>query len=155
MGSAVFVHAVKVYEALEKQSTINEHEERVFEGYLIDLYRQVGASSRYYSPIRKLLDSPQIDPCIEFLQRGTGAQVSIIKLNHPPPPEWSTIAESDLTGSGGGAILLAELQAQVNQLQAWRESIGEVNLSEALVDFERRLKKLERESNGKAKKQKS
>ena len=120
-NSALFRHTRKVYELMEERSTINEYEERIFEGSLTNLAREVGASSSYYSAIRTLLDSPHHDPCIILYQRGSGSHLSIIRLMHPPPEEWGTIAPVDLTSPGVPATL-RELESRVAELEAWRES---------------------------------
>jgi len=120
--SALFRHTRKVYELMEERSTINEYEERIFEGSLTKLAREVGASSSYYSAIRTLLDSPHHDPCIILYQRGSGNLPSIIRLMHPPPEEWGTIAPVDLTSPGVPATL-RELESRVAKLEVWREEV--------------------------------
>jgi hypothetical protein len=69
-----------------------------------------------------------------------------VVLNHPPPEEWAGITGSDLTGRADSAILGVELEARTAKLETWRESLGEVNLSEVLVNFEKRIARLEREA---------
>ena len=120
--SALFRHTRKVYELMEERSTINEYEERIFEGSLTNLVKEVGASSTYYGPIRSLLDSPHHDPCIILYQRGSGNNPSIIRLMHPPPEEWGAIPPVDLTSPGVPATL-RELESRVAKLEAWREEV--------------------------------
>jgi len=141
--TALYRYTCEVYDLLQERSKTNEHEEQLFEGSVVEVYRQVGASSRYYSSIRKLLISPELDPCITFLQRGNGSQPTIIRLHHEPPQDWKNISEKGLTAPREGAILLVELEREIKLLRAWRESIGEVNISKALRNFEKRLAKLE------------
>jgi len=142
---SLYEHTKAVYDSMLDQATKNEREEILFEGYMTHVVKSVGASTKYYSQIRKLLLSPDLDPCITIISRGNSSQPSIIQLHHPPSDEWENISRGDLTASAGDATLrLQELEARIERLQAWRESIGEVNLSEVLLDFESRIQKLER-----------
>jgi len=145
--TAIYRYTCEVYDLLLEQSKENKHGEQLFEGSVVEVYKQTGASSRYYSSIRKLLISPELDPCITFLQRGNGSQPTIINLHHPPPEDWEKISEKGLTAPRERATLLVELEAEVNRLRAWRESIGEVNLSEVVRDFEMRLTRLENKTS--------
>ena len=107
---------------MEERSTINEYDERIFEGSITKLVKEVGASSTYYGPIRQLLDSPHHDPCIILYRRGSAGHVSIVRLMHPPPQEWGEIPPVRLTRQGKGATL-RELESRVEKLEArWRES---------------------------------
>jgi hypothetical protein len=143
-ATALYTHTCTLYEKLHKLSKMNEEKERIFTGNYSDVFKEVGASLAYYTPIRSLLLSPTLDPCITIYQRGNSDQPSQIRLNHPPPPEWSDLRAKDLTSASGSATLPL-LEKKVAGLVAWRESIGEVNLSEALRNFEQRLSNIERE----------
>lgn len=149
MNTAFYKNASKTYELMEKESYVNEQEERLFVGNFSDAIKQGGISSRYYSQIRQLLLSPHTDPCIEIRQRGNSGQPSVILLRHPPPPEWGGITAGDLTGGALSATMVAELEAEVKRLQAWRETLGGMNIAEVLRDFEKRLIRLERGYDGK------
>lgn len=150
-ASALYRYTCEIYKLMHKRAKVNKEKERIFVGQYSDVFRESSASFAYYSPIRSLLLSPDDDPCITYYQKGNSGQPSHIRLNHAPPEEWATITKLDLTKPREGATILARLENEVASLTAWRESIGEVNLSEALVDFEQRLSKLEseRERNGK------
>jgi hypothetical protein len=142
--TALYRYTCEVYDKLYEESKTNEHEERLFEGSMVEVFKQTGASSRYYSSIRKLLISPELDPCVTFMQRGNGSQPTIIRLHHEPPQDWKKISQKGLTAPREGATMLLQIEAELSRLKAWRESIGEVNLSEALRDFDKRLRVLER-----------
>jgi len=139
--SAIYEYACEVYKLMEERSSVNELEEKLYRGFLTHLFKEVGASTTYYTHIRKLLDSPHHDPCILIYRRGSKNHPSIVRLMHPPPSEWGGISRSDLTPPG----LSATMQEQVRKLLAWRESIEqEVSIVKRLESIERRLSKLER-----------
>lgn len=161
MATKFYTHLVKAYEFMAERSKLNEYEERIFEGRLTEVFRRAGASSAYYSPLRKMLLSPSNDPCIEIRQRGNVGQPTIIRLIHEPPKAWKEITHGGLTAPVGGATIPVEVEGRLDRLEAWRESIREVNnLSEVLQDFENRLAKVEdqlakergKRENGKTKK---
>lgn len=142
--SALYDRCVEAYEFMNQESQVNQHGERLFTGSITKIVRRTGVSSKYYSQVRQLLLSPHTDPCIEIVQRGNSEQPSVILLHHPPPPEWAGITAGDLTTDAVSATMVAELESRLSRVETWRESIGEVNLSKVLQDFERRLSKLER-----------
>lgn len=143
--TALYRHTLAVYEYMHERAVLNKHEELLFTGMFGQTIKRSGASSRYYSSIRKLLISPDLDPCVVFRQKGNATQPSEIELRHPPPREWENITEKDLTGPRERATLVADIERDVLALKTWRESIGEVNLSEVLRDYELRITKLEQE----------
>jgi hypothetical protein len=143
--TAIYRHALRVYEIMDKQSFSNSFGERAFSGKLKDVFEEAGVSKAYYRPIRQLLDSPDLDPCITILERGNASQRTLILLNHPPPPEWGVITPKDLTAPAIDATMVADLAARVERLEAWRETLGGVNLAEALRNFESRISRLEGE----------
>jgi hypothetical protein len=140
--------ALDFYRYLEEHSEVNEYEERQFKGNLMDAYLAVGGHRAWYSAIRKILESPELDPCIVYQQRGNPHQSTIINLYHPPSPDWGNLTAGDLTDTRGAAILIAEVQDRVQRLEAWRESLGGVNLAEVLRNFEMRLTRLENKTGG-------
>ena len=141
--SRFFQQLVAAYMFMENNSKVNEHGERIYEGSLTDVIKQTGVSSRHYSDLRGLLLSPFEDPCIEIYQRGNSHQLSRVILRHAPSAEWEKISPGDLTGRGRAATLGLELEDAVHNLKAWRESLGEVNLRNALINFETRITRLE------------
>jgi hypothetical protein len=141
--SRLYDFTVQVYRLLEERAEANEYDELIFEGYYKRLVYRTGASSTYYSLIRQLLGSPANSPCITFMQKGNVAQPSRIRLHHPPPEEWSGLSQSDLTGVRGAATLIPDLEKRVAALEAVTQTLGEVNLKKILLDFERRLLRLE------------
>lgn len=146
--TALYRYTLVIYEFMFEHSELNEHEEQVFVGSFTNAFKQVGASSTYYTPIRQLLLSPDLDPCISVLQRGNASQPSIIRLHHPPHEEWKNISHKPLTAGREAATLVPELERRIKLLEGWRESIGEVNLSEVLRNFELRITRLEKEREG-------
>lgn len=143
--SAIYKATTATYLFLESRAKRDEDGDLIYEGSLIDAFNSTGMSSSYYTPVRKLLDSPPNDPCVTVFRRGNSTQMSLVCLNHPPPAEWKNITAGGLTAGRRIATLIVEVEGRVERLEAWRESIGEVNLSEALLNFERRIAKLERE----------
>jgi hypothetical protein len=129
-------YAVEFYLILDKLAEENEYHERVFTGSMMKAYRQLGASSTYWTQIRKILvDSGSIT----ILQRGTGNQASIIVLNGLD----EKISAEALTRPARAATVGAEVERRVRTLEAWRETTGGINIAEALRNMERRLTKLE------------
>lgn len=149
--SALYDIAQKMYAEMETASKLDEVGQRVYVGKLTHVFELAGGSSAYYSKIRKLLLSPDKDPCIEIRQQGNRHQTSIVVLRHPPPVEWEGIAPADLTTPAIGARIQS-IEQRLAELDAWRETVfREVNLLEVLHNFETRLDSLEREGNGKTK----
>ena len=131
------------YKYMNERSIVNEHQERQFKGNLIDAYLAVGGHRAWYKDVRKLLESPDLDPCIIVVQRGNPHQPTITNLHHPPPPEWGNLTTRGLTDTRGLATMLLDVEGKVERLEAWRESLGGVNLAEVLRNFETRITRLE------------
>jgi hypothetical protein len=150
MNETAFYRYVKhAYELLEERSSVNEYGERVFEGHFSKLLGELGFSKRWYSEIRSALLIPVEDPCIEIVQRGTANQNTIVILRHPPPPEWADLTAGGLTQARFRDTVYGRVEARVERLEAWRETLGGVNLAEALRNFEMRLSRLEAKAGGK------
>jgi hypothetical protein len=153
MTSALYQYTVAFYDKLSKQAKRDTSGELIFQGKLKEAFDSTGASSAYYTPVRQLLDSPEDDPCITLITRGNSKQGSTVRLNHPPPEAWENFSAKALTSPREGATLVVDIEARLERVEAWRESLGEVNIGKALIDMETRLRKLEREArkkNGKA-----
>jgi hypothetical protein len=157
-GTAFYKHMRAVYAYLEGNAELSSDNELIFEGKWQDAFEHLGISSSYYSPIRKMLETPADDPCCTIYQRGNSEQPSLIKLHHPPLVEWKNISVSALTKPREGATLISDLEREVAELKAWREEVfGTFNVRDALRNHEGRIARLEDE-NGKGingKKQKS
>lgn len=157
--SALYRYACEMYDYMMSHAKQDEEtEESIYEGKLKEAFTSTGASTRYYTPVKSILDSPDIDPCITVLRRGSGTTPSLVRLNHPPVEGLENVTIKDLTGNREAATLVPELERRMERLEGWREQFGEVNLSEALRDLDNRLSKLEgvttgrKSGNGKAKK---
>lgn len=144
--SKLYEHTTKVYQYMVENSETADSGEAFFKGRMTKAMKASGASSAWYSRIRDLLESPRHDPCITLFQRGNSEQDSIVRLNHPPPEAWENISAQGLTRRIQSATLDADHETRISDLEAWREPIREVNLSEVLLDLERRLKRLEEET---------
>lgn len=145
-GSSLYRYTVAVYDYLHDNSELNEYGERVFVGSVASVINDIATSKRYYTPIRRLLESPPNDPCVEIRQRGTGKQPSIIRLFHPPPAAWSEIPLLGLTRDASHATLSESARAStelVRRVESLENKLGEVNLVEVLQDYKRRLEQLE------------
>jgi hypothetical protein len=132
--------AFAFYKYMEERSYVNEHQERQFKGNLIKAYKEAGGHMGWYSEVRKLLESPELDPCMLLVQKGNPHQPSIVNLYHPPSPDWGNFTRGDLTDPPTAATIL---EARTERLEAWRESLGGVNLAEVLRNFEMRITRLE------------
>jgi hypothetical protein len=121
---------------LSERAKLNEYHELVFTGSLTKLYQELGASTSYYSPIRKLLvDSG----AIEITQRGTRSQVSEVTVKQLS----ENISPDPLTAARPAATMGVEVDRRLASLEAWRETTGGLNIAEALRNMESRLSRLE------------
>jgi hypothetical protein len=137
---AVLRHALAVYDELRKRAREDDALGLVYEGKLKDVYVYLNISSSAYTRIRRVLLG-----CgsIEILQRGSRYQPSIVALRDRPPDGNHELTGEDLTGYTAPARILVELQAEVQALGTWRETLREVNLTEVLRNFEDRITRLE------------
>lgn len=141
----LFDIAERLYKSMLDNSTVNEHGEQIFEGSILELYRDTGASSSYYSMVRTVLQSPAVDPCIELRRKGNAHQASLIVLRHAPDAGLKNILPGDLTSPRIGSRM-ESVERRLAVVESWRESsFREVNILEILADFERRLSSLEGE----------
>lgn len=150
-------HTKLLYRAMEELSNVDvsDPDARIYKGRITKLYLELGISSSFYTRIRRALE---VSGCIEIQSVGAGGYPSIIKLIREPVDE--DFLTEDLTGRRHLATLVSDLEAEVAVLRAWRLSAtgeGQLNISEALRNHERRILDLEaltvKESNAKAKKQ--
>jgi hypothetical protein len=142
---AILDYAIKLYALLDERAEENEYHERIFTGKISDLYKEIGASTAYYSRIRKLLID---NGSIELMQRGTGSQPSQLKLHRPLEVD-EIISDMPLTEEKISATMGVELIRRLELLEAWRETTGGLNIAEAFRDMERRLTRLEGQVTGK------
>lgn len=151
-AGATLVYAHKFYDALVElaQSELIpgegiDSEVLVFRGKLMDVFQSLGLSATYYSRIRRIFIKYD---CVTYLQRGTKSYDSVLVLNHAPPTAQE-ISPADLTDDPSGATMAAmadrleDLEREVSILTQWRESLGGLNILEALRDIEKRLPKRE------------
>lgn len=149
MTEIVKNHALEFYRELEKRADANEFGIPVFEGQVTKVMHYLGISSRWYSPIIRLLRECE---AITLIQRGTRYQPTVIVLRGEPTDE--KISEKGLTTAGPPATLVARLESRIAALESWRVSTNGFNLVEAMANHELRLSQLEssiqeRESNSK------
>lgn len=151
-AGATLVYAHKFYDALVELATPElipgegiDSEVLVFRGKLMDVFQSLGLSATYYSRIRRIFIKYD---CVTYLQRGTRSYDSVLVL-HRPPPTAENISAADLTDDPSGGTMSAmaerldELEREVSILTQWRESLGGLNILEALRDIEKRLPKRE------------
>jgi hypothetical protein len=78
---ALYEHALRVYQAMEAHSTIEEHQQgatwssplRVYDGHLTQLFKKLSLSVPYYTSIKNQLVGMG---CIEQIRRGGGNATS-------------------------------------------------------------------------------
>lgn len=133
-------HAEAFYQELELQA-VND----VFVGYLSKVFNKLDISRTYYTKVRAVLVN---SGCIVIEVVGNAHQPSIIKLNGLCSREElaENISAEPLTDAGRYGSLLASVRdvgERFASLEKWREQFGEVNITEVLRDFERRLSRLE------------
>jgi hypothetical protein len=137
-------HARTLYTLLDERAEFNEYGERVFEGKVLDVFHEVGASNADFSKIIRLL---QVNGLIRYVQRGNRHQPTLIEITGELQPGALLPAEH-LTAVVHAATLEADrLEQRVTALTAWRESLekGGLNLAEVVRDYELRITRLERE----------
>jgi hypothetical protein len=135
---AIATHARRLYDAMLERS-YQEDDVHVFVGKVTELFNQLGISSAYYSRIRRMLIQSGSIQIVKRGARGVGSEVRLYR-----PPEDFTF--EGLTHGANPATLLVELETRVRRLEAWRESQGGINISQALRNHENRLSQLERDS---------
>lgn len=141
-NKALVSHTLEFYRELEKRADANEHGVLVFEGQTTKVFRYLGISNAWYTPIMYAL--VESDSIIS-VQRGNKHQPSILVLRGEPTEE--KISEKALTSGPHVATLVAALESRVRALEAWRESQGGLNVTKAMLDHERRLSRIEQRSN--------
>lgn len=122
-------HCEAVYRALEERATIKD-DELVFAGGITEVYTSLGISHSYYSKVFQRLEDAG---AILKLQRG-GRGVDTVIVLRGLPESWPEPLR--LTNGTRSDTVLREVQEI-------KESIGGLNIKEALLDLETRLSKLE------------
>ena len=153
-GTPVYEHALALYNELGKYARITAvHELAVrmptpgsktpgsplkFEGSLVAVFRSLGISQSYYTPLFRTLKELG---CIESLiaARGGGRKQSQVLLHYPPDPDdfaaaWAT----HLTKTKASPIM--ELQLQINLIE---RRLPDIDLAEWILSIEQRLHSLE------------
>jgi hypothetical protein len=138
--------AREFYELLDKAATVEEvdgSELRVWRGKLTEVFKELESSSKYYTPIRSLLTQ---SGAITIVEAGSRNRDSTVVLNHPLPT-YVDLVDGGLTTAPSRATLLAIAQ-RVSALEGWRETMGGINIAEALMNMEQRIVKLESKAGG-------
>jgi hypothetical protein len=137
---AIAEYARQLYNLMDSLAKENEYHERVFTGSITDLYKDIGASTSYYTAIRKFLLDAEL---ITILQRGNAKQQSQVRLNELS----ENILRKPLTAAPRAATMGADVQRRLERLEAWRETTGGLNIAEALRNIEDRVTRLEGNSD--------
>lgn len=130
-------HCETVYNALAERATINiKTDELVFTGAISQVYRSLGISQSYYSSI---FDTLEEVGSILKIQKGARSVDTVMALRGLPevwPEHLTQHPKKDLTGPEGYATLVLD----VKKIQ---DSIGSLNVIEALINLDTRLGQLE------------
>jgi hypothetical protein len=144
-------YAYKLYMAMLMESTKEElpqpergelateaetREVRVYRGRITETYKSLGISQSYYTRVRDVLTE---SGSIEYLQQGARGVETVIVLHHAPPEDFTF---KRLTAPPTPD----KLAVRLNELEAWRDTLGNLNLQEALRNIEYRLSQLEEKS---------
>lgn len=138
MSSVVYEHALSFYQSLEneaKEESIDEAKLLIFRGSITRAFRRLGISQAHYSPVRKALIELG---SISIIQQGARNRDSVVALHHRPDADEFQVTKDRLTPN----LSVATLQQQVSDLQ---RSMGGLNVVELAINFEKRLRELERE----------
>lgn len=136
---AVIKHTLVVYETLEKASSIEVIEGQeisIYRGKVSKLFSTLGIGMSYYTEIFDQLDR---QGCVTFLQRGGRSVDTVIVLHYPPSPEgWQERPRrtEDLTTPEKYANL-------VERVELHHKLLGGIDIAEALIAIDMRLKSLE------------
>ena len=132
----MFNRLAALYAELQSQA-----ENGRFEGSLVAVYDAVGSSRSHYGKLYTALEDLG---CIEIERKGRSGLTSVLLLHKSPQIElFRKIHVRTLTKRDPSGILT--LQQRVSNLEvAGKEGrVGDIDLSEALVNLERRLQALE------------
>lgn len=147
---ALVKHSQAIYDLLESKSTKEKLDGRnlpVFRGKLYETFRESGVSQGYYTPIFRALEDGHY---ITIVQRGNRSVDSVVVLFERPTDEM------DLTGASRPArVSPDELEGIRQEVSQIRQSLGGLNIVEALDNLERRLTKLENKQKVKDRKAKT
>jgi hypothetical protein len=101
---------------------------------MVEAYKSIGASQHYYSGV---MDALKDLGCITILSSGRRARPSVVALHHAPDEtEFIFYSESRLTGAPEAAKLRS-------RLETLEKRIGGINIADALVNIDNRVKRLE------------
>lgn len=141
MTDTFIQHCISVYQALDDRGKIHElptgEKARVFAGNYTEAFQATGLSRTYYTSTRRALEKHN---AILVLQKGARNVDTVIVLRGLPET-WDIEGWNDSTGKPlTSAPDYAMLRSDVDELKA---SIGGINLTSALMEFEERVKTLE------------
>ncbi|HEY1248822.1 MAG TPA: hypothetical protein VGE97_07545 [Nitrososphaera sp.] len=129
--------AIALYRALDAAATteqLNGHDERVFRGSIVKVFRSLDISQSRYTEVRRtLLDND----AITILQRGSRNNPSIIVLNGEPD------VSSIVTLESLGLTTPAEAGIVFQELRDLKRRIGSIHIPDALVHIQRELQELD------------
>lgn len=125
-----FLRAVKLYEALERESADGE-----FVGSKTRVYEDTGMSMKYYPILWQLLTTMG---CIEQTQRGNPAQPTRIKLFGPPKLETYDTANETVVLTRGDTM--DTLRAKVASIEG---RLPNIDLNRFLFSLDSRLTRIE------------
>ncbi len=127
----MFDNAAKLYEYL----SVNADKDGVYKGTKTGAYSALGLSQNHYTPLYSALEEMG---CIESIHvGGRGRRIHLRLVKEPTLEEFSRVwLEKDLTKRVAAATLLSRVEAVERRLP-------DLNLTDALLNFELRIKKLE------------
>lgn len=132
-------HCIKMYQALNDRATDKELESggtaRIFVGSYFECWRSTKIAQTYYTPVRKSLERHN---AIDILQKGGRSADTVIHLKGLPEA-WDVDGWNDAVGLTKQRQY-ATLASDVKEI---KESLGGINIVNALQEFERRLVALE------------
>jgi hypothetical protein len=138
-------YAREFYDLLAKDAIVEpDGTLLVWRGRITEAFKELGATSKYYTPVRAILVKTG---AITIVEAGSRNKDSIVVLNDPlpGPAELAPIlAGLDLTGTRPGAKVWADVERRLSALEGWRETVGGINIAEALRDLEQRLASVEK-----------
>lgn len=137
-------HCITVYNALDDRAKIHDlksgDKARVFAGSYTEVFKATGLSRTYYTSTRRALEKHN---AILIIQKGSRGADTVIALRGLPE-NWEIDGWNDgrLTKPPEYDRLRIEVQEQLADI---KKDTGGINVAAALMQFESRVEKLEKQ----------
>ena len=140
-------YATILYDGMKERADQYTEGTFVYHGKVTELFKELGIPQMYYSRIRRFLIHSDCIRMVKRGARGLGSEVQL--LRRPEPSDESAeivkLSLNRLTVPSDPATVRPEFERRIGRLEKWRETLGGLNIAEAMRNFELRISKLETE----------